>query len=84
MMADGQDKDGQVQLEVQQAEQAQGEGRAEERIKCGAERQDGGKIQRDRRRDGWAGASDGRRRRAAGRERDLLACCWAAWVARVT
>ena len=55
MMADGQDKDGQVQLEVQQAEQAQGEGRAEERIKCGAERQDGGKIQRDRRRDGWAG-----------------------------
>ena len=39
-MADGQGKDGQVRLEVQQAEQAQGGARAEGRIKCGAERQD--------------------------------------------
>ncbi len=55
-MADGQDKDGQVQLEVQQAEQAQGGGPAEGRIKCGAERQGGGKIRSAARRLGWARA----------------------------
>ena len=57
-MADGQGKDGQVRLEVQQAEQAQGGARAEGRIKCGAERQDGGKSQRE-----------SAARRLAGRER---------------